>query len=561
MLFWERFYEMNLSKDKIILFKKKLQNLAQAFPYIEIRDLDRLNDLISNEEIDSYVQDCFFSELEIVSKSYIERLINLCLEYAFSNLINSLIKFCFTNEIIDNNVENDWELITKLITAITNFEFSHYVDIEQQSGRIQFGVEHRVIALKVKQIPFFERLAILKLLRDLYVEKLLNKSLAENNINTQSFYIQKYNKITDTIRSELTIEERQEKRWSRLYALESLGYGPNASNDLFPNQTLDPLKFDELLWNNFNIMLFPSFGNISFAPSQIIVTNEGDGCIPNPKLEIWAKGELIIEISVITVIPAHQNVIFRLGTDDLEALKKLNPNENLQIYLIFKKFDNTPFKFMRSILVGKISEGVNLDETHIKLLASQIGISETKLKELANSQINSNENLFENIKSFIKEINYLVQEKNGYQLLINSNQNQVYNLRSETNIQVALQHWLEPMCRTLNIDINREPLTGRGYLDFKFSIGSNWKCLVEIKLFHSKKLEHGLKIQLPTYLKADQASFGIYVPVIFDSSSYEKELDNLQKKAKELTDKNDFTIEVIPIKAWKRKSASKANKL
>ena len=87
-------------------------------------------------------------------------------------------------------------------------------------------------------------------------------------------------------------------------------------------------------------------------------------------------------------------------------------------------------------------------------------------------------------------------------------------LRSEEEVQVALKHWLRPLCSATNIQLARESLTGRGFLDFKFSIGHDLRCLAEVKLFSSSRLQDGIGIQLPTYMLADKTRYGVYVPDI-----------------------------------------------
>jgi hypothetical protein len=157
-------------------------------------------------------------------------------------------------------------------------------------------------------------------------------------------------------------------------------------------------------------------------------------------------------------------------------------------------------------------------------------------------------------------VRHTVEQDRGYESLTNK-EDGTRTLRSESQIQITLKHWLEPKCKLYNIRLDREPRGGRGDLDFVFSIGHQLKCLVEVKLFDSAKLEHGLVIQLPTYLQADKANFGIYVPVILEPSFNQQKLDDLQSKVQNLNNSYDFEISIIDIRAWKPKSASRATSL
>jgi hypothetical protein len=132
-------------------------------------------------------------------------------------------------------------------------------------------------------------------------------------------------------------------------------------------------------------------------------------------------------------------------------------------------------------------------------------------------------------------------------------------LRSEEDVQIALKHWLRPMCRALNIHMDREPLTGRGLLDFKFSLGHDFRCLVEVKLFSNTRLQDGLAIQLPIYLMADQSTHGLYVPIFLESPGCTAAFEGLMQVARQQSELHGVHIEVVDIRAWKLKSASRAD--
>jgi len=104
-------------------------------------------------------------------------------------------------------------------------------------------------------------------------------------------------------------------------------------------------------------------------------------------------------------------------------------------------------------------------------------------------------------------------------------------------------------------------LTGRGFLDFKFSIGHDFRCLAEVKLFHSARLEDGIGIQLPTYMIADRARYGIYVPIFLDPSGYLEAVAKLEQLAGERAQSHGVEIGVVDIRAWKPAPASRAGEI
>lgn len=202
---------------------------------------------------------------------------------------------------------------------------------------------------------------------------------------------------------------------------------------------------------------------------------------------------------------------------------------------------------------------LRLDESNIESVAQTLGISSDRLRSFAETQIRSETALFDVICGFFYEIRHLVEQDEGYRLLVTHQADGALGLRSEEEIQIALMHWLRPMCRALNIDMNRESLTGRGLLDFKFSVGHDFRCLAEVKLFSSAKLADGLGTQLPIYLISDKSRYGIYVPIFLESADYDGRIATLQELAARRDRSHGVTLEVIGIRAWRPKSASKAD--
>lgn len=199
-----------------------------------------------------------------------------------------------------------------------------------------------------------------------------------------------------------------------------------------------------------------------------------------------------------------------------------------------------------------------LDESNIEEVAQRLGVAAERLHASTNLTIRSASEFFHVIRSFFVDIRHLVEQDDGFRLLVTQGPDGKPMLRSEEEIQIALKHWLRPMCRAANIDVDREPQTGRGFLDFKFSIGHDFRCLVEVKLFSSAKLQDGLGIQLPIYLLADRCLYGIYVPIFLETNDYEVQMRELHVLATNRAHSHGVVIDVIDMRAWKPRSASKA---
>ena len=68
-------------------------------------------------------------------------------------------------------------------------------------------------------------------------------------------------------------------------------------------------------------------------------------------------------------------------------------------------------------------------------------------------------------------------------------------------------------CKANNTDINPETNSGRGAVDFKFSIGYELRVVVEIKLTTNNQLSHGYTKQIGEYKKAEKTTKAIYLVI------------------------------------------------
>jgi len=214
-------------------------------------------------------------------------------------------------------------------------------------------------------------------------------------------------------------------------------------------------------------------------------------------------------------------------------------------------------EFVRQ-LDAPMTAPARLDESNIEAVARQLGVSPDRVRNLGEVHIGSEAEFFFAVRSFFYEIRHLVEQDEGYRMLVTHNAEGAPVLRSEEEIQIALKHWLRPMCERYNIDMNREPLTGRGLLDFKFSIGHDFRVLVEVKLYSNAKLQDGVDIQLPIYLLSDRCRYGIYVPFFLDADDQRQQVRAMQERATARARSHGLQIDVVDIRAWRPRSASKA---
>ena len=109
----------------------------------------------------------------------------------------------------------------------------------------------------------------------------------------------------------------------------------------------------------------------------------------------------------------------------------------------------------------------------------------------------------------------------------------------------------------LDIDVNRESNPGVGALDFKFSRGSQGKTVVKIKRSSHQDLLHGYVTQLPTYMKAERAEFGIFL-IIREDERYDDAIQKVYDRKKQMETEGEENIsEIIVVDASTKKTASK----
>ena len=139
----------------------------------------------------------------------------------------------------------------------------------------------------------------------------------------------------------------------------------------------------------------------------------------------------------------------------------------------------------------------------------------------------------------------------------------IFNRRGRTPDEADWQYYLLTVADTyikaskVDIDVNRENNSGVGALDFKFSRGSHGKTVVEIKRSSHKDLLHGYVTQLPTYMSAEQADYGIFL-IIREDEKYNNAIKKVFERKNQMeTEGCNNLPAIIVVDASPKKTASK----
>ena len=110
----------------------------------------------------------------------------------------------------------------------------------------------------------------------------------------------------------------------------------------------------------------------------------------------------------------------------------------------------------------------------------------------------------------------------------------------------------------VDIDVNRESNPGVGALDFKFSRGAKGKTVVEIKRSGNQDLLHGYVTQLPTYMRAEAAEYGLFM-IIREDEKYDAAIQNVFERKAQMEKEGALNLpEILVVDACPKASASKS---
>lgn len=155
------------------------------------------------------------------------------------------------------------------------------------------------------------------------------------------------------------------------------------------------------------------------------------------------------------------------------------------------------------------------------------------------------------VRRICEHFKHLVEEKGLNELLFDSEGRP----KIEKASQLLFFGIADAYCVSNNIDISREPETGRGPADFKLSRGYHERVIVEAKLSSNGKYLNGLTAQLPTYLNAEKAKHGVLL--LIKIGEHEKKLDRIKRVHSKLKKSGQPVPDLFIVDALDRPSASK----
>ena len=159
------------------------------------------------------------------------------------------------------------------------------------------------------------------------------------------------------------------------------------------------------------------------------------------------------------------------------------------------------------------------------------------------------------VTTIVEEFRHFVEEEEGYQLLWNDPPG---GPKPEKAAQLLFAGLAKHYCRANNVDISREVETGRGPVDFKFSQGYEFRVLLDVKLASNSRFWHGLRRQIPTYLRASQISTGFFLVVVHKPKDFDK-LTDIRTAVTNVGTEIGATLHVTVVDATRPKpSASRA---
>lgn len=139
----------------------------------------------------------------------------------------------------------------------------------------------------------------------------------------------------------------------------------------------------------------------------------------------------------------------------------------------------------------------------------------------------------------------------------------IFNRKGRTPDETDWQYYLLTIANTYvkaanaDVDVTRENNPGVGALDFKFSRGVNAKTIVEIKRSSHKDLLYGYVTQLPMYMEAESAEYGVFL-IIRENSKYDSDIQCVLDRKKQMEEDCRVSLPaIIVVDATPKKSASK----
>lgn len=128
--------------------------------------------------------------------------------------------------------------------------------------------------------------------------------------------------------------------------------------------------------------------------------------------------------------------------------------------------------------------------------------------------VTTHDDLVELVADVIEQFRHFIEDQRGWSLLWNDDGSE----KPEEAAQLVFLGIAQQYLRQFDVELDREVELGRGPVDFKASSRTSARLLIEVKKLHNGKFWNGLRYQLPSYLKSDNAEKGWFIALQYRSN-------------------------------------------
>jgi hypothetical protein len=158
------------------------------------------------------------------------------------------------------------------------------------------------------------------------------------------------------------------------------------------------------------------------------------------------------------------------------------------------------------------------------------------------------------IAEMVERFKHNIEHQDGWRILWANDRP-----RSEEIAQALFRSCMIHYCRANDIDLSGEANQGRGPVDFKFSRGWNSRALVEVKLTNNSRYWHGLQVQTPQYMRAEEIKCAFFLSIGFrDVDATAERRNEVKAAAAKTSEQLGITVTPIFVDARPKPSASRS---
>ncbi len=161
---------------------------------------------------------------------------------------------------------------------------------------------------------------------------------------------------------------------------------------------------------------------------------------------------------------------------------------------------------------------------------------------------------FDVVDGVCEAFRHFVEDDGGWEHLWNEDGTE----KKEPAAQNLFRGIAKNYCNANNISIDREVRLGRGPVDFKFSIGTEFTAHLEVKKLHNGRFWEGLYVQLPLYMKSDEVNDGWLIGIQYRSGGVSrKRAEKLPAEVQKAAARLKLALRYSLIDGRRKPSASK----